>query len=124
MHCPLPATCCFSSYVLKYSFKLSASMRSNIRRASSSVAGTTFLSLNPFFFAFASGRTVKVKWKDSDETNLTRSQLWSCDMSYNFDIDKRLIRIMNFGVENTRLETQEIPYVNLCNIFFSLRHMI
>ena len=41
--------------------KLSASMRSNIRRASSSVAGTTFPSLNPFLIAFASGRTVKVK---------------------------------------------------------------
>lgn len=65
----LLVNCCFSSYVLKNSFKLSASMRSKIRRASSSVAGTTFLSLNPFFVTFASGRTVKVKWKVFDTCN-------------------------------------------------------
>jgi hypothetical protein len=53
---------------------LSASIRSNIRRASSSVAGTTFRSLNPFFIAFASGRTVKVKWKVFDTCVLHNTQ--------------------------------------------------
>ena len=151
----LSANWCFSSYALKNSFKLSASMRSNIRRASSSVAGTTLRSLNPFFIALASGRTVKEKWKVFDtythikrteqtklitifnnlgscktkksnwvmvmyclkcrsvKTNLTSTQLGSCNMSNNFNVNKWLIWIVNLRVQNTRFETQKVPYINL-----------
>ena len=47
------------------------------------------------------------------ETNLTRTQLRSGNMSNNFNIDEWLIWIMNLRVQNTRFETQKVPYINL-----------
>jgi len=47
------------------------------------------------------------------EANLTRTQLRPCNMSNNFNIDKWLIWIMNLRVQNTRFETQKVPYINL-----------
>lgn len=54
-----------------------------MRRASSSVAGTTFRSLNPFLVTLASGRTVKVKWKVFDTCNHKRNRPDNGDYNLN-----------------------------------------